>query len=249
MTERLRDCLDRWQIDKLLDRYPELRVGPSNGKHVTIAGILSFRAEAPGKEVIEDEYDVRLSVPWSFPNDLPSVHESGRRIPPTFHTLRDGSLCLGAPTRLRLLIGDSSSILRFVERCVIPYLYGYSYFTRHRELPFGELRHGVAGICQDLASVFGSDDECAIQEFVRLAAMRKRQANKHPCPCGTLRRLGQCHHRRINSVRKRLTRRWFQIVRNHLEQLTRPSDQESFATDGASGHSARIHRSMIPLQD
>ena len=49
----------------------------------------------------------------------------------------------------------------------------------------------------------------SVGEFVRLTAMRKRHANKQACPCGSGRRLGRCHHRRINTLREQLGRRWF----------------------------------------
>jgi hypothetical protein len=117
---------------------------------------------------------------------------------------------------LRLILSESPSIVRFVERSVIPYLYGYSYFEKHRVMPFGELEHGNEGIRQDLASLFGRNCEDTVDEFVRLAAMRRRHANKKPCPCGSHRRLGRCHHRRVNALRDRLGRHWFGMVRQAL---------------------------------
>jgi SEC-C motif len=184
-----------------------------------LVGVLAFVAEASGKERLEDEYQIELSVPGGFPGSVPSVRETGGRIPPSFHKLADGALCLGSPTRLRLILSESPSILRFVERCVIPYLYGYSYFERHGILPFGELDHGDPGIRQDFASIFHIDQEEMVREFVRLTSMRKRHANKQPCPCGSQRRLGRCHYRRVNSLRGRLGRYWFRMVLRNSELL------------------------------
>lgn len=123
--------------------------------------------------------------------------------------LHNGALCLGSPTRLRLILLESPSLLHFVERCVVPYLYGYSYFEKHGALPFGELKHGAAGIRQDFANIFGINQEDIVDRYIRLASMGKRHANKQPCPCGSHRRLGRCHHRRVNSLRSRLGRQWF----------------------------------------
>ena len=148
------------------------------------------------------------------------VRETRGRISRAFHKLDDGSLCLGSPTRLRLILAESPSIIRFVERCVIPYLYGHSHFERHGVLPFGELDHGERGIRQDLAAVFGTDQTGRVGEFVSLAAMRKREANKRSCPCGSGRRVGRCHHRRLNALRDRLGRRWFRVLHG---TLNRPS--------------------------
>lgn len=209
MPESVRQRFARWRLEELLLKYPGLRLTPENRGWVSLAGTLAFAAQALGRERIDDEYDVEIAVPEGFPVGIPSVRETANRIPSSFHKLKDGALCLGSPTRLRLILFESPSLLRFVERCVIPYFYGHSYFERHGTLPFGELQHGESGIRQDFASLFGVDREDVVREFVRLTSLRKRHANKQPCPCGSRRRLGRCHHRRVNRLRDCLGRRWF----------------------------------------
>lgn len=167
-------------------------------------------------ERIEDEYQIEIVIPYAFPRRLPSVFETANRIPKSFHSMSDGSLCLGSPTRQRLLISSSSPVLRFVQRCVVPYLYGRSHFEKHQTMPFGELEHGHAGIRDDLADLFGIDDEEAVKGFVHVAAMRKRHANKQRCPCGSRHPLARCHHRRVNELRRRLGRYWFREVNASL---------------------------------
>jgi hypothetical protein len=214
------DCapkrFERWQLAGLLNAYPNLRIIPSTGDETNIGGSLAFVRDAPPYGVIEDEYDIEIVIPRAFPSRLPSVHETQGRITRAYHKLTDGSLCLGSPTRLRLIAIESQSVLRYVELCVIPYLYGYSYFERNGAPPFGELRHGTAGLCDDLAALFGVDDEPAARAMLRLAAMRKRQANKRACPCDSRRRLGRCHHRRVNAIRSRLSRIWLRTVYDSL---------------------------------
>ena len=61
-------------------------------------GSLAFAAEAPGKERIDDEYQIELLIPDGFPEEIPSVRETGGRIPPPFHKLYGGALCLGSGT-------------------------------------------------------------------------------------------------------------------------------------------------------
>jgi hypothetical protein len=218
MPESLRQQFARWRLEEFLLKYPGLRLAPATHKHVKLAGTLAFDAEPPGKERIGDEYQIEILMPERFPTSIPSVRETGGRIPSSFHKLDDGSLCLGSPTRLRLMIFETTSILHFVERCVIPYLYGYSYFERHRTMPFGQLDHGQAGIRQDLASLFGIDRSDIVPQFVRLAAMKKGVANKEQCACGSQRRLGRCHNRPVNKLRERLGRPWFRMVHQALRE-------------------------------
>jgi len=207
-----------WGVDELLVKYPGLRLAPAEGKAVKFTGILNFVAEATGKERIGDGYQLELSIPYGFPEQIPLVRETGGRIPPSYHKLDNGALCLGSPTRLRLTLTESPSIIRFVERCLIPYLYGHSYFERYHSLPFAELKHGKDGLLQDLASLIGTEREDIIPEFVWLTAMKKRLANRQRCPCGSQRRLGRCHHRRINAIRDRLGRSWFRILYYELTE-------------------------------
>lgn len=145
-----------------------------------------------------------------FPERIPRVREMKGRIPPSFHRFTDGSLCLGSPTRLRLARQGCPYIISFVEKCVVPYLYGYSYFEKYGGMPFGELSH-EEGIREDLAELFGVNKDM-VAGFVRLAAMKEGIANKQPCPCGSTLRLGKCHHTRINGLRKRLGRFWFRSL-------------------------------------
>src|SRR5579863_394607 len=148
-AETLQRRLARWRIDELLKEYSGLRLmGVTNGT-VRIAGVLSFVASGPSTERIQDEYQIELAVPENFPARVPAVRETAGRIPPEFHKLTDGALCLGSHTRIRLLMGKDSSLLRFVEKCVIPYLYGRSHFEQYATMPFGELEHGAKGIRQD----------------------------------------------------------------------------------------------------
>jgi hypothetical protein len=199
----------KWGVEELLRKYPELRLQPVASGDPIIGGIFEFSAQTRGQKLVSDRYEISISVPPDFPRTTPLVRETARRIPPNFHKLDTGHLCLGSPTRLRLILAESPSLLSFVERCVVPYLYGYSIVETGGALPFGELSHGPPGLRDDLVSMIGIDDDLVLLGFVRLLAMKKRKANKLPCPCDTGMRLGRCHNRKLNTLRDKLGRRWF----------------------------------------
>ncbi len=223
MVESIGERFARWRMDQLLVKYDGLRLKSGRHGYTRIAGRLAFVAQPGGLEVIEDEYDIEIVVLDQFPDVVPLVWETAGRIPRTFHKLEGNALCLGSATRLRLTMIGSPSLIGFVERCVIPYLYGHSYFERHRTLPFGELDHGDAGILQDFAALFGVSQEGAAREFVGVASLRRRVANKRPCPCGSGRRLGRCHHCRVNNVRALLGRVWFRRCYARLRSESKKS--------------------------
>lgn len=171
-----------------------------------VEGALRFCANGKATEVIEDGYDIRIEAPADFPARMALAWETGGRIPEDYHKLTNGALCLGSRIGLRLQMGGAPSLLRFVERCVIPYLYGYSYSVKHGAPPFGELAHGELGSLQDLAGLLGVEDLALAARYSTLAATKRRCANKKPCPCGSGRRLGRCHNRRVNALRERVGR-------------------------------------------
>jgi hypothetical protein len=199
----------KWGVEELLLKYPEFRLQPAKGEETILAGSLEFSAQARDQKLISDRYEISISISLDYPRAIPLVRETAMRIPRDFHKLDSGHLCLGSPTRLRMILAETPSLLSFVERCVIPYLYSYSIVEDGGVAPFGELSHGARGLRDDLASMIGIDDDLALLGFVRLLAMKKRKANKRPCPCGAGMRLGRCHHRKLNTLRDKLGRGWF----------------------------------------
>lgn len=205
-----------WGVDHLLANYSGLQLLPAATGPLMFAGVVAFDATSKRSNRISDRYEVSIAVPEDFPRALPAVRETAGRVPRTFHTNPDRTLCLGSPTRLMLALHPDPSLERFVTRCLVPYLYGHSHFERHGIMPFSELHHGPAGIRQDLLSLYGVRSETAVDDFVRLTALSVRVANKAPCPCGSGRRLGRCHNVRVNELRRLLGRRWFRSLRRDL---------------------------------
>jgi hypothetical protein len=199
----------KWGVEELLRKYPDLRLQPAASGDMIIAGTFEFSAQTGGQKLVSDRYEISISIPPDYPRTIPLVRETARRIPLNFHKLDTGHLCLGSPTRLRLILAETPSLLSFVERCVVPYFYGCSIVESGGALPFGELSHGARGLRDDLASMIGMEDDLVLLGFVRLLAMKKRKANKLACPCGTGIRLGRCHNRKLNTLRNKLGRRWF----------------------------------------
>jgi hypothetical protein len=211
MSESVANRFRRWGVSDVLVEYPDLRITPSTDDILRIGGRLHFIASGPTGEEIEDAFIIELRIPVRFPQTLSSVFETGGRIPKTYHTSFDGSLCLGAPTALRLELGRAPTISCVLRKLVIPFLYAYSYWEKHGVTLFGELEHGAEGLCQHFASLFEVSDRQVARELARLASLKKRVANKEPCPCKSDRRLGRCHHRKVNEVRAELGRRWFAV--------------------------------------
>lgn len=197
-------------VRELLNKYRGLRIEPSRNSSLIIKGTLQFQASSPNHYVIEDQYELEIQVHSGFPDKVPTIRETADRIPRDFHKLKGNLLCLASPTEIRLKMRDTPTLPAFVELFVIPYLYGFSYSEQYGILPFGELAHGNEGIRDHLRALFCVRSAEHPEEFLRLAGLKKRVANKLSCPCGSGKRLGKCHNRRVNYVRKTVDRKWFQ---------------------------------------
>jgi hypothetical protein len=170
----------------------------------------------PDGTTIDDTFVVEIDVPSRFPTVPAKASETGGRIPQDFHKLKGDRLCLGSPTAIRMNLEADPTLVGFVERLVLPYLFGFAYFQRFGRMPFGELAHGPDGIRQHFAELFGVDSPIVAEGMVRLASLPKRAANKRSCPCGSGHRLGRCHHMLVNRYRDRLGRKWFRLELAYL---------------------------------
>ena len=199
-----------WQLDELLGKYSDLRVEPTWSSDLVISGTIAFRVAGPNGNLVEDSYAIGIRVDSRFPSVTPVAYEIGSRISTSYHKLEGNYFCLGAPTALRMRLSLSPTLLTFVDEFVIPYLAGYTHFTIYGTTLYGELAHGSAGIREFLRELFHSTSAEKPEEFLRLASLKKTNANKCICPCRSGRRLGKCHNRYVNPLRHRMGRRWFQ---------------------------------------
>lgn len=209
MRESIHHRYEEWRLNDLLAKYPALRIQPSVSDDLVLSGVVDFRVSAPNDVIVEDAYNIEIRVPSSFPASNPTAYELGSRIPHDYHKLEGNYLCLGAPTALRMTLTLSPTLVTFLERFVIPYLAGYTYFSQHGISLFGELEHGSAGIRQYFRELFHSPNADRPEDFLRLASLNKRCANKQLCPCLSRRRLGKCHNRIVNGLRRHMGRKWF----------------------------------------
>jgi hypothetical protein len=144
---------------------------------------------------------------------LPGVVETANKIPRDckYHVNRDSTLCLGSPLRLLLKLSQTPSLVGFSEKCLVPYLYAVSKKLQFGgEFAFHELAHGEPGIIADYCDLLGLKNRVQVINVVRLLGMKRRIANKKPCPCECGRRLGRCPlHKKLSSFRKMASRSWF----------------------------------------
>jgi len=209
----------RWRFSNL-QRVGGRRPCKSPGV-CTITGQLGFELAPLGLPAISDTYLLRLEIPLHAPDTLLRVFEDGSRLrrDPDEHINKDGSFCLGSPLRLSLLQRESTGLVGFLESCLVPFLYAASWRSQgNLGFPFKELSHYGPGLTEDYGALLGVRGHRQVTAAIELLVVKKRVANKCPCPCGNGKRFGKCTcYFRINTLRAIAARCfWRRTLREYI---------------------------------
>lgn len=187
------------QLSELRDSYSSLEGFQGGDGEWIIEGTLSFSAEYDGQR-IKDSFSIKMIVPSNYPENLPVVWETGDRISQDFHSYSNKSLCLGFPNAVREVFLNKPSLLGFVENCLIPYLFAFSYFDKYKKMPFGELSHGGKGVLEYYQEYFQVDEPEKIKIFLQLLVEDSYRGHLS-CPCGSKKRLRNCHGQKLIRIK------------------------------------------------
>lgn len=200
-------------LSQFLADYPGMAIHPSPNPGLELRGVFAFRGQPAGRPEITDSYALIIRVSPAFPAALPSVIETGGRIPRDgrHHVNPDYTLCLGSPLRLLLKLSKQPTLPGFAEACLVPYLYAVTHKLKFGgPFVFDELDHGAPGALQDYMDLFGVKQPQQARAAWLLLGMKERQANKRPCPCGCGKRVGRCQfNQRLRKFRELASRSWF----------------------------------------
>ena len=181
------------QITELVAVHEGLSNVTEHETETVLSGALRFEASADGLETITDSFDIELTIPYDFPDTLPLVREIGGRIGTDYdHRNPSGTLCLAVPVERRRVFLEEPALLGFVNRLVIPYLYGYCFFSKHGHHPFDEAAHGYEGILSHYVDTLGLDGDLAALRVICFLFEHGYRGH-HGCPCGSGRRVRACH--------------------------------------------------------
>lgn len=181
------------QIAELRALHSSLTEIDEREHETAVSGELPFEASHDGHAEIADSFEIELLIPKAYPRMLPRVRETGEKIDDDYeHVYEDGTLCLAVPIEERRIFGRQPRLLGFVNHLVVPYLYGYCYWKRYGEHPFGEQKHGADGITQYYVERLELRGEVAALAIVAYLYEHGYRGH-HSCPCGSGRIVRKCH--------------------------------------------------------
>lgn len=212
-------------LEDFLAAHPKIRIAEINGDKVELAGEYHLKAKLAGSQLVDKTYQLRVVFSRNYPSELPKVMDEGKYFPCNhdYHTYSDGSFCLGSELKIKSLLRDDYSITVFFEKVIDVFLYAVSHHIEYGSFPYGELAHGEQGLIDDYGELFGLSGKLAVLRALQALGKRKREANKLPCPCGCVQRLGRCNYRLVlNKFRGIERRRWF---KKHLKESFKPIEK------------------------
>ena len=82
-----------------------------------------------------------------------------------------------APLFEKLKFFGQPTLMVYIEKFLVPYLFSYSCLQKYEELPYGELGHGAPGILNSYKELFCADDDYAVLGI--LAFLANGRHKKH----------------------------------------------------------------------
>ena len=167
--------------EDLRRHYPDLQVVVEN-ECVYLRG--SFPVVFDG--VILDRYQINVGIPRDFPDTVPTLRETGGRIPwvserhvnPT-----NGEACPMVPEEW-LLNPKRDSILTFLNGPVRDFFLAQSLVEAGQPWPFASRDHGVVGLYQAYGELLGTNNPVAIRRYMEYLS-KVRIKGHWDCPCGS----------------------------------------------------------------
>lgn len=165
-----------------------------------IEGVLNFARDG----VSFDSFLLEIQFDAIPPREQPRVFEIGGRIErnESHHVNGDGSLCVGVPEEVWLLLDGSYEPARFIEEAVTPFLLGIAYKLRGEKWPYGERSHGANGICEFYGEKFGTREPEHVIDVIDVL-LSDAPKGHWACPCGSRKELRRCHRDSVNELRAR----------------------------------------------
>ena len=195
----------RQQLAELRDVHKGMTHVVEQDTETFLSGALHFEASADGMETISASFDIELTIPHLFPDRLPRAKEISGRIGTGYgHLNPDGTLCLAVPIEQRRVFFEQPTLLGYVDRLVVPYLYGYCFWNKHDYHPFDEAAHGGEGILRHYIDTLGLRDPLAALVAICFLFEHGYRGH-HDCPCGSGRKVRVCHGPGLRALHDRHT--------------------------------------------
>lgn len=190
--------------------YPDLRLVVETGRPL-LRG--SFPVSHEGEEI--DRFLIEVTFPDG--EALPAVREVGGRIPREADrhvTPSTGEICTDVPELI--LLRGKPSLVEFLDGPVRNFFLSQIIFESTGKWQFGQWDHGKDGLLEAYTELLGVSGEVQIKAYLDYLARKNPPKGHWTCPCGSTKRLRDCHGRQVTELRDRISHR---IAASALKRL------------------------------
>lgn len=194
------------KIQKVLggitETYPDLRV-TRLPTAVEVVGSLPIINEGS----LLDRFLIKLTVDPSYPRQIPSLFETGGRIPHTKErhiSPGSGEACVCLRDEWPWIAPDCPTVLGFIRGPVTHFFIWQLCYQQFGKDRLGGWGHGGQGRLEFYQDRLGIDNLETIRSFLLHLAKPRFQAN-WLCYCGSGRKASKCHKGKIISFRTKIS--------------------------------------------
>ncbi len=187
------------EMSELHQRCPDLVASVAAGLVVASGPLAAHGADGE----LLGGYLVEIRFPRDYPDWVPDLYMRqpevawvGER-----HIERNGRACLCLPHEIPSYFPDGMGVGAFLDRLVSPWLLGQVHFDEFHKWPYPERSHGLRGILEAVSEMVGGQGHLVAMGLLRLAVQSRPPKGHVPCPCGSGRRLRNCHGDACASLR------------------------------------------------
>ncbi len=155
-------------------------------------------------KVVNKRYKIEISFPVDYPENLPTLRETGGEIPktPKRHVNPDGTACLCIPDAW-FSVRPDASFSTFLEFPVRNFFISQQHYELYKKWPLGERNHGNVGKLDFYKDFLGTDDVEVIKKH--LQCLTQKTIKGHwCCPCGSGKKLRDCHRDRLFALQEKV---------------------------------------------
>ena len=196
-------------------RCPGLAVLVDNG-YVIAAGIYGVFDQ---EDNLAGSYKIMITFPQNFPDAYPSLWVMEERLWCNLerHVIGHGLACFCLDHEYSQYMREPGDIESFLDALVRPWMLGQAYYDKFGKWPFPAWAHGDEAYYQLFGEYLGISDKKAIRNFIDLVTCERRVRGHVRCPCGSGKRIRNCHPDIVDKARQAVKKPFRKEYRKRLE--------------------------------
>lgn len=144
-----------------------------------------------------DTYTVEILIPLNYPISPPVLVETGGKIQRTadwqWHVGNNGECCLGTPAQIYRELRDGITLLKWMDRFVVPFLANHIHRVELGSYANGEFSHGVKGVFEDYSDLLQLFEVGEVVKMLRLMTGKDLLSKNVDCFCGSGKKYKRCY--------------------------------------------------------